>query len=164
MNQIKEWWETLQARERFIVFVAAVLVALFIIYLAIWTPISSSRDNKQMRVEAKRDTVVWMSQKKQEVEHLKRINPNMFNSATDGRSLLAIVDTGAKQMGIRPAITRIEPKGEDSVQLYVEDIAFDYLIVLLGELERRNNVEVADASFNRSNEIGKITGKVTLNR
>ncbi|MGH1536992.1 MAG: type II secretion system protein GspM [Gammaproteobacteria bacterium] len=164
MNQIKEWWDTLQSRERYIVLAATVLIMLLIIYFAIWSPISSSRDNKQKRVEAKRDTVIWMSQKKQEVEHLKRINPNMFKSATDGRSLLAIVDTGAKQMGIRPAITRIEPKGEDSVHLYVEDIAFDYLIVLLGELERRNNIEVADASFNRSAQVGKITGKVTLKR
>ena len=161
---MKDWWETLQSRERYMVLIAAVLVSIAILYLAIWSPIASSRDSKQKRVEAKRETVAWMSQKKQEVEHLKRINPNMFNSASDGRSLLAIVDTGAKQMGIRPAITRIEPKGEDSVHLYVEDMAFDYLIVLLGELERRNSIEVVDASFNRSDQIGKITGKVTLNR
>lgn len=161
---MKDWWETLQSRERYMVLIAAVLVTIAILYLVVWSPIASSRDTKQNRVEAKRDTVVWMSQKKQEVEHLKRINPNMFNSVNDERSLLAIVDTGAKQMGIRPAITRIEPKGEDSVHLYVEDMAFDYLIVLLGELERRNSIEVADASFNRSDQIGKITGKVTLNR
>lgn len=161
---MKDWWETLQSRERYMVLVAAVLVSIAILYLAIWSPIASSRDNKQKRVEAKRDTVVWMSQKKQEVEHLKRINPNMFNRSSDGRSLLAIVDTGAKQMGIRPAITRIEPKGDDKVQLTMEDIAFDYLIVLLGELDRRNNIVVADASFNRSEQVGKITGKVTLTR
>ncbi len=161
---MKDWWETLQSRERYMVLIATVLVSIAILYLAIWSPIASSRDTKQKRVEAKRETVTWMTQKKQEVDHLKRINPNMFNSASDSRSLLAIVDTGAKQMGIRPAITRIEPKGEDSVHIYVEDMAFDYLIVLLGELERRNNIEVADASFNRSDQIGKITGKVTLTR
>lgn len=161
---MKDWWETLQSRERYMVFIAAVLVSIAILYLAVWSPIASSRDNKQKRVEAKRETVAWMSQKKQEVEHLKRINPNMFNQVNDGRSLLAIVDTGAKKMGIRPAITRIEPKGENSVQIWLEDIAFDYLIVLLGEFERRNNIEVADASFNRSDQVGKVSGKVTLNR
>lgn len=161
---MKDWWETLQSRERYMVLVAAALVSIAILYLAIWSPIASSRDSKQKRVEAKRDTVVWMNQKKQEVGHLKRINPNMFNRSNDSRSLLAIVDTGAKQMGIRPAITRIEPKGDDKVQLTMEDIAFDYLIVLLGELERRNNIAVADASFNRSEQVGKITGKVTLTR
>lgn len=161
---MKDWWDTLQSRERYMVLAATVLVALAIVYLAIWSPIASSRDNKQKRVEVKRETVAWMSQKKQEVEHLKRINPNMFNRASDGRSLLAIVDTGAKQMGIRPAITRIEPKGDNSVQIWLEDMAFDYLIVLLGELDRRNNIEVADASFDRSDQIGKVSGKVTLTR
>jgi len=161
---MKDWWDSLQSRERYMVLVASVLVALLILYWAIWTPIASSRDNKQNRVNVKRDTVIWMSQKKQEVEHLKRINPNLFRQSTDNRSLLSIVDTGAKQMGIRPAITKIEPKGDDKVQLTMENIAFDYLIVLLGELERRNNVEVADASLNRSDQIGKITGRVTLAR
>lgn len=161
---MKDWWEALQSRERYMVFIAAILVSLAILYLAIWSPIASSRDAKQERVDAKRDTVTWMAIKKQEVEHLKRINPNLFNKVSDGRSLLAIVDTGAKQMGIRPAITRIEPKGENNVQIWVEDIAFDYLIVLLGELERRNTIEVADASLNRSDQIGKVTGKVTLVR
>ena len=161
---MKDWWETLQSRERYMVLAAAVLVALAILYFGIWNPVSSSRDNKQTRVDAKRDTVVWMMQKRQEVEHLKRINPNMFNRSNDSRSLLAVVDTGAKQMGIRTAITRIEPKGENSVQLWLEDIVFDYLIVLLGELERRNNIEVSDATFNRSGQVGKVSGKVTLNR
>ena len=161
---MKDWWDTLQSRERYLVLIAAALVSLAILYLAIWSPIASSRDTKQQRVEAKRDTVVWMSQKKQEVEHLKRINPNLFNKASDGRSLLAIVDTGAKQMGIRPAITRIEPKGDNEVQLTMENIAFDYLVVLLGELDRRNHIVVADASFNRSEQVGKITGRVTLTR
>jgi len=137
---------------------------LTLLYFAIWSPIASSRDSKQARVDAKRDTVVWMLTKKQEVEHLKRINPNLFTKSNDSRSLLAIVDTGAKQMGIRSSIKRIEPKGDDSVQLQLEDIAFDYLIVLLGELDRRNNINVEDASFNRSDQVGKVTGKVTLTR
>ncbi len=161
---MKDWWESLQARERYMVLVAGVLVTITILYFAVWTPIVSSRDSKQARVDAKRDTVVWMLTKKQEVEHLKRINPNLFKTSSDSRSLLAIVDTGAKQMGIRSTIKRIEPKGDDSVQLHLEDIAFDYLIVLLGELERRNNIGVADASFNRSEQIGKVTGKVTLKK
>lgn len=161
---MNEWWETLQSRERYMVLITAVLVSVAMLYFAIWSPIASSRDTKQKRIEAKRETVAWMSQKKQEVEDLKSINPNLFNRASDARSLLAIVDAGAKQMGIRPAITRIEPKGEESVQIWLENMTFDSLIVLLAELERRNNIEVTDASLNRSDQIGKVTGKVTLNR
>ena len=161
---MKDWWETLQTRERYMVLAATALVVFTILYFAIWTPISSGRDNKQNRVEAKQETVAWMMQKKQEVEHLKRINPNMFNRSNDSRSLLAVVDTGAKQMGVRPAITRIQPKDDDSVQIWFEDIAFDYLIVLLGELQRRNNIDVADVSLDRSEQVGKVSGKVTLIR
>lgn len=161
---MKEWWDSLQAKERLMAAIGAIFVAIAILYLMVWSPIADSRDNKKMRVENKRETLTWMSQKRQEVEHLKRINPNLFNQATDNRSLLAIVDTGAKQMGIRSSITRIDPDGDNKAQIWLEDMSFDYLIVLLGELERRNHVQVADASLSKSEQIGKVSGKVTLTR
>ena len=161
---MKEWWDSLQAKERLMAAIGAIFVAIAILYLMVWSPIADSRDNKKIRIENKRETLTWMIQKRQEVEHLKRINPNLFNQATDNRSLLAIVDTGAKQMGIRSSITRIDPDGENKAQIWLEDMSFDYLIVLLGELERRNHVQVADASLSKSEQIGKVSGKVTLTR
>lgn len=161
---MREWWDTLQPRDRTMSLIGAVVIAIALLYFALWTPIASSRNNKETRVENKRETLMWMAQKKQEVDHLKRINPNLFNQATDNRSLLAIVDNSAKQMGTRSSITRIDPDGDNKVSIWVEDISFDHLIVLLGELERRNYVQVADASLNRSDQIGKVSGKVSLSR
>ena len=159
-----EWWNNLQARERIIVAGGAGLVIAAVIYLFVWTPIMDSRDNKKMRVDNKRETLAWMMQKKKEVEQLKRVNPNLFNQVADKRSLLAIVDTGAKQMGVRTSITRIEPNGEEVVQIWLENMVFDRLIVLLGELDRRNHIQVSDVALNKSEEIGKVTGKITLTR
>ncbi len=161
---MREWWDSLQAKERLMAVIGAIFIGIAILYLVVWSPIANSRDHKKMRVENKRETLLWMSQKRQEVEHLKRINPNLFNQATDNRSLLAIVDTGAKQMGIRSSITRIDPNGENNAQIWLEDMSFDYLIVLLGELERRNHVQVANAALSKSEQIGKVSGKVTLTR
>ncbi len=161
---MKEWWDSLQAKERLLVTIGAVAVAIAILYLIVWSPIVESRNNKKMRVENKRETLVWMSQKQQEVTHLKRMNPNLFNQATDKRSLLAIVDTGAKQMGIRSSITSITPNGEDKVQIALEDMIFDRLIVLLGELNRRNHILVASTSLTKSDQIGKVTGKILLSK
>ena len=160
---MKDWWDSLQVRERYIVSVGLGILALVILYFMLWMPIQNSIDEKRTRVENKQETVAWMTQKKQEVEHLKRINPNLFNKAIDKRSLLAIVDTGAKQMGVREAIKRIEPKGDDKVQIWLEDIVFNRLIVLLGELDRRNHIQIADVSLNKA-ELGKVSGKITLNK
>ncbi len=159
---MKEWWDSLQSRERLITIICAIVVAIAILYFAIWNPIVDSRNNKKIRVENKHEILLWMQQKKQEIEHLKRINPNLFNQATDKRSLLAIVDTGAKQMGIRPSITRITPDGDNKVHISLEDMIFDRLIVLLGELNRRNHIQVAGTTLSKSDQVGKVSGKVTL--
>ena len=161
---MKEWWDSLQAKERLIATIGAIAAIIVILYLVAWSPIVDSRDNKKMRVENKRETLTWMSQKQQEVEHLKRLNPNLFNQATDKRSLLAIVDTGAKQMGIRSSITRISPDGEDKVKIAFEDMVFDRLIVLLGELNRRNHILVAGTTLTKSDQVGKVTGQVILTK
>lgn len=161
---MKDLWDTLQAKEQLMASLVAILVIIAILYLAVWSPAVESRNNIIMRIENKRETLAWMGQKRLEVEHLKRTNTNLFNQVSDNRSLLTIIDAGARQMGIRGSITRIVPNGEDKVQISLENVVFDRLIVLLGELGRRNDIQVTSISLNKSEQISKVTGSVTLSR
>lgn len=159
---MKNWWVKLQQREQTVILIGSFILILAFLYFVIWSQIVLDYNNKASRVDNKRETLNWISQRKEELEHLKRINPNLFNQATDNRSLLAIVDASAKQIGTHSSITQIDPDGENKVSVWVENISFDHLIILLGELERRNHIEVASLDLNKSQPIGKVSGVVTL--
>ena len=160
---MKEWWEGLQAREQNFVLLAAIVVGIFIIYSVIWSPIVEARDNKRLQVEINQELLAWMSNKSNEVKQLKLTNPNLLRSDTK-RSLLAIVDSLANQLGLRTAIRRIEPDGPHTATIWIEEMNFDALITMLGQLDKRSNVKVREADVSKLDKPGVIKAKIVLKR
>ena len=97
---MREWWDNLQSREQNYVLIASVVVVLFLLYLLAWAPLVKARDNKHQQVENNQQLLAWMTSKSNEVKQLKLTNPNLLKSDAK-RSLLAIVDSLAKQLGLR---------------------------------------------------------------
>ena len=160
---MKEWWDNLQAREQNIVLIASVVVVLFMLYLFAWSPLVEARDNKRIQVESNQQLLAWMSSKSNEVKQLKLTNPNLLKPDAK-RSLLAIVDGLAKQLGLRTAIKRIEPDGPHSATIWIDEMNFDALISLLGQLDKRSNVKVKQANVTRLDKPGVVKAKVVLKR
>lgn len=159
---MKEWWDNLQTREQNFVLIASVVGVLFLLYLLAWAPLVKARDNKYQQVENNQQLLTWMTSKSNEVKQLKLTNPNLRSDAK--RSLLAIVDSLAKQLGLRTAIKRIEPDGPHTATIWIEEMNFDALIALLGQLDKRSNVKVKEADVSRLENPGVVKAKVVLKR
>lgn len=163
MQGIQAWWDNLQARERMFVLVAAIVVFGFLAYNLTWAPLATARDDKLQQVQNKRELLAWMQTKSGEVKQLRLTNPNLLSSSRD-RSLLAVVDSTAKQLGLGQSIKRIEPSGKESVNLWIEDMPFDSLMILLGQLDKRDNIRVTEASLSNQDGPGLISAKISLGR
>ena len=142
---------------------ASVVVALFLLYLFAWSPLVDARDNKQIQVESNQQLLAWMTTKSNEVKQIKLTNPNLLKSDAK-RSLLAIVDGLAKQLGLRTAIKRIEPDGPHAATIWIEEMNFDALVTMLGQLDKRSNIKVREASVTRLDKPGVVKAKVVLKR
>ena len=160
---MKDWWDSLQSREQNFVLIASVVVVLFLLYLLAWSPLVEARDNKRIQVESNQQLLAWMTTKSNEVKQLKLTNPNLLSSDAK-RSLLAIVDGMAKQLGLRTAIKRIEPDGPHAATIWIEEMNFDALIALLGQLDKRSNIKVQQADVARLDKPGVVKAKVVLKR
>ena len=160
---MKEWWDNLQSNEQNLVLIGSVAVLLFLLYLFAWSPLVDARDNKRQQVENNQELLSWMTAKSNEVKQLKLTNPNLLKSDAR-RSLLAIVDSLAKQLGLRAAIKRIEPDGPHTATIWIEEMNFDALIALLGQLDKRSNVKVREADVSRLDKPGVVKAKVVLKR
>ena len=160
---MKEWWNNLATREQKLVLVATIVVFVFLIYLFVWSPLVDARNSKRQYVENQQQLLSWMTAKSNEVKQIKLTNPNLLKSDTK-RSLLAIVDSLSKQMGLRPAINRIEPDGPHKATIWIEEMNFDALITMLGELDRRSSVKVREASVTKLEKPGVVKAKIVLKR
>ncbi len=161
---MKEWFYSLQPRERLMVSTCAVVAAIALIYLMIWAPFADKHAQLVTNVKAERETLAWMQQASQEIQQLRQSNPRIA-AVNDTRSLLSIVDSTAKQAGVREPITHMEPEGDDGVKLSMDNADFDATIQWLGVLKRSHNVEVVRASISPSSGApGKVDTQFSLQR
>ena len=159
---MKEWWDSLQARERMIVTVLGGVVALAVIYFVLLKPLGDARTKLRADTKSQQATLAWMRQAGQEVQQLRQ--QSSAGGSNANRSLLSIVDSSAKKSGLRKPISRMEPDGDKAVKLWVDDAEFDALVRWLGDLQRTFAVQVGRASFSRTDSPGIVNSRLTLER
>jgi general secretion pathway protein M len=159
---MKDWFYSLQPRERLTITACAIVMATALIYLLVWAPIADARAQLAINVKAQREELAWMRQASQQVQRARRTVPSAV--VNDPRSLLSIVDSSAEQAGVRDAIERMEPEGDDGVKLSMENAGFDATIQWLGALKRSHNVDVVSASIAPSGKPGEVDSRLSLQR
>jgi len=157
---VKEWFTSLAPRERAMVSIAAVVVALALVYAVAWGPLASSVSRLQQSVEEQQGLKQWMQQSAAEVNQLR----GAAGASDDHRSLLAVVDQTSKQSQLGPAVKRIEPDGQELVRVSLEQASFDDMMTWLGSLQRSFGVSVADVSIDRQSDSGRVNARITLKR
>lgn len=81
------------------------------------------------------------------------------------QSLLSLIDGSGEQAGIKPAIKRLQPEGQDSVAISLEHCPFDQLITWLVTLNTSYGINVQQISISKDGgDVGKVKGKVLLGR
>ena len=160
---MKEWWNKLQSREQNFVLVAGIVVILFLFYSIVWAPLVTARDDTKMQVENNQQLLSWMSAKSAQIKQLKLTNPNAVK-ADSKRSLLAIVDSMANRLGLRSSIKQIQPDGPHIATIWIEEISFDSLTMMLGQLDKNSNVKVKEASITKLDKPGVVKARVVLKR
>lgn len=160
---MKDWWNNLQTREQNFVLAAVIVVTLFLFYSIVWSPLVSARDNQRMQVENNQQLLSWMKSKSTEVKQLKLTNPNLLRS-DNKRSLLAIVDSMANRLGLRAAIRQIQPDGPHAATIWIDEIDFDALSRMLGQLDKNKNVIVNEANITKLEKTGIVKARILLKR
>ena len=127
----KARWDALQAREQQILRFSAVLVALLLFYLLIIDPVYSGRDDAQQRLRSAQEA---FSVARRQALDLKAASSNRETPASG--SLLTQVESSAQQQGLRSALKRLQPSGDDQIQVSLEEASYTQLIQWLSSLHQ----------------------------
>lgn len=159
MQNIQEWLASLEQRERRLVITGAVLAAIMILYLAIWSPLSSSVENLRVTTQEQETTLVWMRQAAQEV---KKLRGSGRTKPASGQSLLTLVDRTAKAGRLGPAVKRVQPDGEQKVRVWMEAASFDDVVRWLVLLETRHGIGIESTVFEVKDSPGRVDVRLVL--
>ena len=158
MNPIRQWLDGLAPRERNLVYVAAALIGVAIIYFAVVLPMTSAARHREARIAQKTSDLAWMRQ----------VAPQVMAAAAAGagtasnESLVVLVDRTARESGIGASIRDQSPAGQTGLQLRLEGAPFDVLMAWLASLQQQYGVRVDAAMIGAANAPGLVNASLTL--
>ncbi len=156
---IKKLLADMQPRERQLVIAAAALLVFFIAYLLLWQPFGGQRlQSLRDKVAEQRATLAWMQQAALRAQQLR----GGAAQAGRGQSLMTVVDLTAKKNDLSAAMKRVEPAGDHSVRVWIEQAPFDTIAGWLDELNRNYSVHVDLITLDREAGPGRVNARITL--
>ncbi len=160
---MKDWFDNLEAREKLFVSVGAIVVVLSLIYGFAWAPL----DRNHSQVTA---SVSDWQQSLAELRPLRGVAQNSTSTApraaTSQQSPIIIVDQTLRSRGLEQFRRRSQPTTSNGIRIEFENVAFDDLVLWLGDLADQYGMHVQAGSLSAGGRSGpgRINATLTLER
>jgi type II secretory pathway component PulM len=149
INSYKSRWYGLQTRERQILRLSAITLSVLLFYLLIIDPVYSSRDDAEQRLQSSQEAY-WVMQ--QQAFDLKASLSNPGISASG--SLLTQVESSAQKEGLRSALKRLQPSGNNQIQVSLEGASYQQIMQWLSNLNQQGvRVQRLDIEVDRKSDL-----------
>ena len=160
---MKDWFYGLAPRERIMVGVCALVVAAALLWLLVWTPLDNRHDALRASVD---DWQAGLTQ----LERIAAthggarpggsVQPGVGGSGTP----VVIVDTTLRSRGLSSSLRRSQPTTSTGIRVEFENVAFDALVLWLGDLSRSYGMDVQAGSLSvpPRAEPGRVNATLTL--
>ncbi len=155
------WWNGLQARERRMLQVGGVLLALLLGWAFVWYPLARDRVELTRQVTEQRQALIGMRSDAAEAVRLRGLGAR-GQTSRQGKSLLALADASAREAGLETDLKRVEPLSERSVRVSLEGASFDGVTAWLETVAHDYSVQATDFSADRADGVGVVNVRVTL--
>ncbi len=162
MQKLKDWFSSLQQRERVLVLGGGAAVLLVAIYFFALAPFYAAVNGGAQRVETKKGDLAWMRSVGGEVLALSASAPSA--AAPSNESLVVLIDRSARECGLASSLTGQTPSGENGIRVRLEQAEFDKLVVCLGSLQQSHSVAIESATIDRTAKPGFVNASLVLTR
>jgi type II secretory pathway component PulM len=159
---MRDWFESLDPRERLFVSVGVAIVAVAILWGAIWAPLDRGHRELQQRVATWEQSLAELRPLASMPQPQGGSRP--ASAAGSAQSPVVIVDSTIRSHGLgQPKRSQPTPNG---IRVEFENVAFDKLVVWLGDLSHQYGMEVQAGSLSAatSENPGRINATLTLER
>lgn len=161
---MRAWFERLAARERRILIAGLAIALPLLFYVVLWAPLQRDTRTLEQGVAAQQETLEWMRAAAAEVMQRRAAGARPPRPAATEGSLLSIVNQTAQRHELTGAIQRMNPQGEQAIELQLSGARFDRVVTWLGELESRHGIAVSSLTLSRTAQPGQVDMRLTLER
>ena len=160
---MNNWLAKLNARERLLLLGGGAVLAVSGLYAYTYQPLIEAQQQLDTALENQQRLHTFLQSIGGEVAQLRQAAPT--GASDPGQTTSSLIDGSSEAAGIKSAIKRQQPEGQDSVALTLEHCPFDVLIAWLVTLDSQYGIGVRQISLSReTGDGGMVKGKVLLVR
>lgn len=160
MSALNAWWRAREPRERQILVVGALVAALMLGWALLYKPLTDARASL---VQGNQRLAADLASMRANAARLRSgVVDGDAARERAGRSLLALVDAGIRDIGLGAGLKRIEPAGDGRVRLRLEAVPFDPLAGWLETVAQRHGVIVAEMAATATEYVGQVDIQLVL--
>ena len=162
---MRDWYDSLEAREQILVLVGAIVVIVALLFSLVWVPI----DKGHARVASSVNTWERSLAELRPLVPLAasgEINANSVAVSSSQQAPIIIVDQTLRSRGLEQYRRRSQPTTANGIRVEFENVAFDELILWLGDLSDQHAMHVQAGSLSAISQAGpgRINASLTLER
>ena len=160
---MKNWFYSLEDRERLFVSVGALIIAVALIYGFAWVPLDKKHTEATASVSNWHRSLAELRPLKGAATQASRSSSPSNGSK---QAPIIIVDQTLRGRGLEQYRKRSQPTSSNGIRVEFEDVAFDELVIWLGDLSEQHEMTVQAGSLSAGNRsgAGRINATLTLER
>jgi len=163
LEQLKQWYSSLQQKEQWMVSGTGILIAITLFYLLLWEPVHLELQAEQQKKKAQTEILLWMQQAATEVKTL-RSSGARNNIRDKNKPTTLIIEQSIKNAGLKISLNKLESSGKNGARVILNAASFNQILVWLNTLAMHNGIQVVSANIERNDEPGRVNARLTFER
>ena len=153
---MKNWFLSLQDRERIFVSAGMAAVIVAVVWFGVWVPLDNDHQATTERVNTWKRSLAALKPMGAQIQASAN---NTVPTAGLDQSLIVIIDTTVRQRGLTQSLQRSQPTPSGSgIRVEFQNASFDDLMLWIGDLHRQYGLQLESGSFSMA--AGAIPGHV----
>jgi len=152
------YWRGLQPRERILIAAAGALLFITIVYAMLWVPMQRDLRHVRAALPQAQTNLAQMRAQLSQVQQLKATRPTGASQV----SLQTAVEQTTTAAGINTAISRLETRGPKTVDVSLDNVAFNTVVRWLADLQKKHPIQIETATIDRQSAPGIVNVRLTL--
>ncbi len=153
---MNKWYASLNQREQLSLMVLAAVSVIYLLYLFVWSPLVSARDELVIRNRGVASSLVRVDTLVSEVLRLRQGGAG----GASRQNLTSLINQSSSRMNLQ--ISRLQPNSRGELQVRLENASFDDILAWLHEMEYTQGLLVREVSLTRSGSAGRVNASIRL--
>ncbi len=158
MSGIKQYWQGLEARERWMLVVGGGLAFVILFYSLLWDPWHKRIDTLRVEVPSKFQDLVWLTWQKDHVRGLR--SGNQAKALGKPSAILTFIEQSAGKHGLRKSLA-ILPGRNKQTRITLKKAPFDQALAFVQDLSK-GGFKLTAVLFKGVGEPGRVDVTLTV--